>query len=467
MTLATLIHGSAHDLSAISPGSVHACMTSPPYWGLRSYAGDQDVEWPAVTYAPMAGLPEVTVPGCDPGCVHEWTDGPVVATGRNDGDRRGIDGFAGSTHYGEAGGRKSTQGAHCIHCGGWRGPLGLEPDPLAYVGHLVLVFREVWRVLRDDGCIFVNLGDSYNGSGGAGGDYNPGGSKAGQPKFPGRNLSALKPKDLCMIPARVALALQADGWTLRSDIIWAKGLSFLPHYAGSVMPESVRDRPTKGHEYVWLLSKGPRYYWDAEAVKEESSDDEYRTVGKVRQFLDAHCVVDPEKGRTKMGLSNQPGGRGTRNLRTVWAINPRPYAGAHFAVWPPDLVRPMVLASTSARGVCPACGSPWRRVVERTAENHMARVDRQVATGGAMSGGVGKVLPDTTVATLGWQPTCACDAGDPIPATILDPFSGSGTTGQVALALGRRYIGVDIAGDVYHDTLAAERLGNLQMEMSL
>ena len=177
-----LINASAHK-TGIESGSIHAVITSPPYWGLRKYAGEQGIEWDAVTYAPMAGLPEIEIPA--------------------------------------------------MRCG-----LGEEPTPESYIGHLILVMREMWRVLSDDGTAWVNLGDSYNGSGGAGGDYSEDGLKFGQPKYPGRRISGLKPKDLVMIPARFALAAQADGRYLRSDIIWSKP---------NPMPESVTD---------WTISTG-------------------------------------------------------------------------------------------------------------------------------------------------------------------------------------------------------------------
>ena len=163
---------------------------------------------------------------------------------------------------------------------GGDGQIGLEPTPDAYIQTMVEVFREVRRVLRDDGCVFLNLGDSY-AAGKTGRDDNDAATRAnmdrhghgGGVKLQAKGKPAgLKPKDLCMIPARVALALQADGWYLRSDIIWAKGLSFCPAYSGSVMPESVTDRPTTSHEHVFLLTKQARYFYDAEAVREAGAD---------------------------------------------------------------------------------------------------------------------------------------------------------------------------------------------------
>jgi DNA modification methylase len=192
-------------LREIPDASVHCIVTSPPYWGLRNYGLEPQI-WM---------LPDMDCPG------HEWGEKIVR-------DKRGVQ--LGKEVSPDA--RGSSNGSFCRLCGAWRGSFGLEPtfdclgwatgNPCGhcYICHSLQIYREVWRVLRKDGTFWLNIGDSYNGSGGAGGDYNKGGLKEGQPKFPGRRVNGLKPKDLCMIPARVALALQADGWWLRSDIIW-------------------------------------------------------------------------------------------------------------------------------------------------------------------------------------------------------------------------------------------------------
>jgi hypothetical protein len=163
----------------------------------------------------------------------------------------------------------------------------------------------------------------------------------------------LKPKDLCGIPWRVAFALQADGWWLRSDIIWSKP---------NPMPESVTDRPTKAHEYLFLLTKSARYYYDADAVREgfESSDHSPRTSG-----INPDNLGRNDRGTGRAFFGNPSG----RNRRTVWHIATAPYSGAHFATYPPALVEPCIKAGTSERGVCPECGAPWERVVEKTKED--------------------------------------------------------------------------------------------------
>ena len=225
-----------------------------------------------------------------------------------------------------------------------------------------------------------------------------------------------KPKDMIPIPWMVAMALQADGWYLRQDIIWHKP---------NPMPESVTDRCTKAHEYIFLLSKNARYYYDAEAVAEPAE--------KAGQILHAYNsgakdrkdVSDTNDRRTRISLANwNKPVPDTRNRRSVWTCATKPYPEAHFATFPPDLIIPCILAGTSEKGCCEACGSPYERVVEK-------------------SGG--------TVETIGWQPSCKCGGEldyrlwpKPVPCTVLDPFFGSGTTGYVAESNGRRWVGIEL-----------------------
>lgn len=297
-------------LSLLPPESVQCCVTSPPYWGLRDY-GLPPTHWPVVEFIPMAGLPPVVVPP-------------------------------------------------------WSGCLGLEPEPLAFVAHLVHVFREVRCVLAEDGTLWLNLGDSYASvgkwGGSSGGKHAKGlhgdtGVGRGKRSFG----EGLKNKDLIGIPWRVAFALQADGWYLRSDVIWAKP---------NPMPESVGDRPTKAHEYVFLLAKSERYASAADAIREEM------VKGSAGSRFDAGKTGVNGAGRVGHGGRNDnPMGR---NARTVWPISTQPYDGAHFATMPSALAERCILA--------------------------------------------------------GSRP------GD----TVLDPFSGAGTTGLVSLRTGRRFVGVDL-----------------------
>lgn len=212
------------------------------------------------------------------------------------------------------------------------GQLGLEATPEAYVNNMTIVFSEVRRILKDDGVCWVNLGDSYNGSGGAGGDYGPGGLKEGQPKYPGRNVSSLKPKDLVGIPWRVAFALQTDGWWLRQDVIWHKP---------NPMPESVTDRCTKAHEYLFMFTKSNRYYFDSQAIREPSTKKNY---GNTVFGGNKYGPNDDPIHRTKSG--NTYSDSGSRNKRSVWTIPTKGYKGAHFAVMPEALAEPPILATS-------------------------------------------------------------------------------------------------------------------------
>lgn len=337
------------------------------------------------------------------------------------------------------------------------GQIGLEPTPEAYCQRMVEVFREVRRVLRDDGTLWLNVGDSFAGS--------PGNGRGGGEQLDGRlphysssvkAAPGLKPKDLVGVPWRLAFALQQDGWYLRSDIIWAKGCSFGP-YVGNPMPESVTDRPTKSHEYVFLLSKRERYFWDATAVREPA---EYgRRTGGFRG--DANGGGRYVQGRSFDNSAAAPKGATTggknpafgRNLRDVWTIPTESTAEAHFATMPTALVEPCIKAGTSERGCCPQCGAPWQRVVEK--ETHFeggsgaaGRTAEEVNASGKWAGsqhGMNiKLGPVVNTTTLGWTPTCKCDAGDPRPCVILDPFFGAGTVGLVAERLGRSYIGIEL-----------------------
>ncbi len=217
--------------------------------------------------------------------------------------------------------------------------LGLEKTPEEYVANMVSVFREARRVLRDDGTLWLNLGDTFLSSGG---QRTYGSSDGGTGRGPGTRrhdvaAAGLKPKDLVGIPWRVALAMQADGWYLRSDIIWAKP---------NPMPESITDRPTKAHEYLFLLTKSPRYYYDADSIREPHTES---TLARVEYGLKHRHPADvgvgiPPVDVERMGerFANPAG----RNARTVWTIATQPYPGAHFATMPEALVEPCVKAGS-------------------------------------------------------------------------------------------------------------------------
>ena len=429
-------------LRLLPDNSVHMVATSPPYWGLRDYGGEKGV-W-----------------GGDPDCEHEWgEEGPPHHPGQVEQTK-----WKGAEAAGK--GQTAGSGQLCSKCGAWLGQLGLEPTPEMFIEHLVEVCDEVQRVLRPDGTLWVNLGDSYIGGGGFYPDSpsNQNGSKqtsvGGTAKTnrtvtPYREQGGFKKKDLAGIPWMFAFALRDAGWYLRSDLIWSKG---------NPMPESVRDRPTKAHEYVFLFahpdSKG-KYFYDQDAIREPSTGQTGAAASFKRSTKEAwvpgQAALQHREDREDCEDT------GTRNKRSVWNVNTKPYPGAHFAVWPEALVEPMVKAGSSEHGVCSECGAPWKRSkVKKPVEGKegvSTGGDPSRKDGGARvsdpSGGGGNVLARKTFAGA-WQPTCECDAGEPVRATVMDIFSGSATTGAVAMRLGRNYIGTDLQPD-YFD-LAESRL---------
>ena len=353
---------------------------------------------------------------------------------------------------------------------GCDGQIGLEASPAEFVSEMVNVFREIRRVLRDDGTVWLNLGDSYAGSWGAQGRPQGNGEMSGRsvasarqiashPRFTGKTGTrgaeiGLKPKDLMGIPWRVAFALQADGWWLRQDNIWNKP---------NPMPESVTDRFCKSHEYVFLLTKSADYFFDYIAAQEPVSG----TAHSRGNGINPKAAANSEGCRQNESFSGAINGMvEKRNKRSVWTVSTQPYKGAHFATFPPDLIRPCIMAGTSEHGCCPECGSPWERVIEsvrvatRPGKNTKVKVpsgwDTNTGSHGSIhkegrrsSDEVGNRDPErhvTTTKTIGWQPTCECglpDTGN-IPCTVLDPFNGSGTTGQVARECGCHYIGCEL-----------------------
>jgi len=260
----------------------------------------------------------------------------------------------------------------------------------------------------------------------------------------------LKPKDLVGIPWRVAFALQADGWYLRSDIIWAKP---------NPMPESVTDRPTKSHEYLFLLTKSPRYYFDADAVQEPVSQTPgaqawRRIFDPTKQGKEAALKEAGTKGGNDGRRDPDAAGR---NIRSVWTIATQPYPGAHFATFPRALVEPCIKAGTSERGVCPECRAPWERTVEvePMVFRHSAREVRKHEAG-LVTALHGTLVKPAERTTTGWRPSCA-HAADPIAATVLDPFAGSGTTGMVAQSLSRRAVLIDLNGEYLEQVMDRNR----------
>lgn len=304
-------------LAELGPESADCCITSPPYFGLRDYS---TAKWE----------------GGDSGCDH------AQEAPRWNGPKQTRAQVSGHASRAESHGRKT-----CGKCGAQRvdRQIGLEPSPDAYVAELVDVFRAVWRVLKPEGTLWINLGDSFANDGKWGG--HTGGKHAAalhcSPIGRNKRYTGLKPKDLIGIPWRVAFALQADGWWLRSDIVWAKP---------NPMPESVRDRPTRSHEYIFLLSKSERYYYDADAIAEPA-------VSKsVKKFHDGGRDKQRGHGRRHAGFNGRyaerlarDGKPETRNARDVWRIAPGGNDEEHYAQFPPELARRCILAGCPTGGV--------------------------------------------------------------------------------------------------------------------
>ncbi len=384
MTVRILQGDCRERLKELPDQSIHCCVSSPPYFGLRDYG-------------------TATWEGGDDSCDHKKPSQP-----RNG---RPLGTFHGGTDDGNAA-RDAVFKDVCGKCGAARidRQMGLEATPDEFVAGMVAVFAEVRRVLRDDGTLWLNIGDSYASIAGG---YSETGSRGASAVIGAKTQSAvrkgacrkppegLKPKDLIGIPWMLAFALRADGWYLRQDIIWSKP---------NPMPESVRDRCTKAHEYLFLLSKSPRYHFDAEAIAEPVSPSSIarwsqnieaqagservpgktngtmKAVGRKNVSPGAIMAAEPTKGESTFGFGE------TRNKRSVWEVATQPFSEAHFATFPPALIEPCILAG------CPEGG------------------------------------------------------------TVLDPFFGAGTTGLVADRHRRDCIGIELNPE--YAEIARNRLSN-------
>lgn len=427
-------------LRGLADQSVDCCISSPPYWGLRDYGTGG---WS----------------GGDPDCLHS-VGGQVQDTKHPGAIAGGV--------------RPGVNASVCRLCGAVRvdQQLGLEPSPEMFVDNLVAVLREVRRVLADHGTLWLNLGDSYasdiKGSGGIGastlGEKNWDNrmseeavlrSQERQQMSPRRFAHGLKAKDLVGIPWRVAFALQADGWYLRSDIIWSKP---------NPMPESVADRPTKSHEYIFLLSKNSNYYFDQEAVREAHTSTRWGgpkiTQPPTTKYAEATAngFAGAAEALSRPGREWNAYPEGGRNIRTVWEIATQPTPEAHFATYPEELVRRALLAGCPQR-ICQTCGTPSQRIVEAsggTIGNDWKEIKDDPKVHEKRGGQ--KEWDDYRRQTMGWTD---CGHGNYRPGTVLDPFLGSGTTALVARNHQRKAIGIELSPQ--YAELCARRLQQLSL----
>jgi len=356
-------------LADVTDESVQAIVTSPPYLDARDY-GVPPTAWPEVTYRPRFDLPEVTVPA-----------------------------------------------QTCC--------LGHEPSLLAYVGHLVLIARELRRVLRRDGTLWLNIGAGY--SRGTTSPRKP--TTIEGPNVPaswkGRCHSArvtggLPAKQLIPAPSAACDALQAEGWFVRNRIAWTKA---------DAKPDSVPDRCTPAHEPVFLLTREPQYFFDAHAI---STPAKHSRSGNVRRRKGAERTAPTRQS------DSVPWAGELAHPRDVWAIPTGRFKGAHFATFPKELARKCVLAGTSELGCCGACGAPWRKLLSQSEPINTGGTRRKVADVYERQGATGALVTGEHHARVhvGWTMTCRCPLAPPVPCVVLDPFAGSGTTLAEAHALG-------------------------------
>lgn len=462
-------------LKTLPAESVQCVVTSPPYWGLRDYG------------------------------TADWTGGRADCQHRE--QRGGRDPATSGKQLTNQGTVQTQYARVCRDCGAERvdAQIGLEATPDEYVASLVDVFAEVHRVLSKDGTLWLNLGDSY--ASGKGTCHNPGGNTSSynvhlkaanvHPRDRGNKSTlaavGLKPKDLVGIPWRVAFALQAFGWYLRADVIWHKP---------NPMPESILDRPTKSHEYLFLLTKSERYYYDADAIAEPLADG---SLERYQRAIDKSETYDPDRhkhGDSTMHnapmevLTRAAAGvveRGTRNKRSVWTIPTESFEDAHFATFPEALVEPCIRAGSRAAGKRCDCddviatplgedgiddptletgragfnrprlpGQGTRPITRREQRSYAAqcrdsdhRGEMEAAAGvDAFAhyirtdlSGARAIPPELLDAwrALEWlQPPPPCTCPEEPADIILDPFGGAGTVGVVAVKLQRRFILIDL-----------------------
>jgi DNA modification methylase len=450
-----ILHGDCREkLKELPDGIADCVVTSPPYYGLRDYGTG---EWV----------------GGDPACDHK---GKPFRTKEN--INKNTD--SGGDDVKNKDGRQPFKNV-CGKCGATRldKQLGLEETPEQFIDSMVKVFREVRRVLKPSGTCWINIGDSYattsknRTTDQANKNSTLDGSQSPILKQINKITAGLKPKDLIGIPWMLAFALRADGWYLRQDIIWHKP---------NCMPESVGDRCTKSHEYIFLLAKAREYFYDAYAIKEKVSPNTHERYSRGRseehKWSDGNSIEKPHsfhKGKVNDRAARKLAKAGTgiknntsfdeamsvmpdmRNKRSVWTVSPEAFPEAHFATYPQDLIVDCIKAGSSEHGCCAVCGAPYERILKPS-----ARYAAVLGTGYHDHGEDGsRGMTQTNGTNLqnkmrdagiggaeyeskGWEKTCNCPGDQIVPALIVDPFSGAGTTALVSRKLYRDYTGIEL-----------------------
>lgn len=471
---ALVLHGHVMDaLKSLPDQSVHCVCTSPPYWGLREYAG---------------AIPQIW--GGDDACEHDWSDNGTFRSGRDWDPTKGKSPV--KRDY------QVERGDTCAKCGAFQGHLGLEPTFTRYIQNIVIVMREVKRVLRDDGILALNIGDCF------GRDPKKGRSGTGKHSaYRGYEL-ALKDREetvekcKLLIPHRTAIAMIDDGWVLRMDNVWSKK---------NPLPESVDDRPTTAHEFIFLFSKQPKgYWWDKDAVREAMKPESYKRAEYgfkgTQEGNEGHCEARHGKGFQRNDGEPAEFNEDGRNMRSVIHIAAEPFNAKsiglkdidHFAAFPTGLVRPFILAGCPEK-CCPLCGRGWVRETKRDlpsetserpqqrraaemwkkhgltdahfeaiqsagitdtertlvltsgAGNNSDEVTRLAAEAKAALGGYYREFLMGPMKHVSWKQDCKCEPAAPVPGTTMDPFAGTATTGVVALRHDRRAVLCEISAD--------------------
>lgn len=430
-------------LAKLPDESVDCVMTSPPYWAKRDYQLQPSI-W-----------------GGDPKCKHDWV--PATRRTKNPHHTTRMSKFKrsnkGSIQFVEQKGART--GEFCVKCNAWKGCLGLEPTVALYIAHLVEVFAGIKRILKPTGTVWVNLGDTYAGSWGnyrthrqaaSGGNAH---SKSKQLSRLGSMDEAIRPpssirqsvrkKSLCLIPMRFVLAMADQGWLVRNVIVWHKP---------NRMPESIKDRFSTSWEYLIMLVKSPRYYFNLDAVRIP-----HKTASKAATI--STNAKDRPNPYIRTGRLPPRGGEPNayhpigKNPGDCWSITTKPCPGAHFAVFPDTLCERPILAGCPTH-VCIRCGTPRREFAKRTLNpqafnirgrdvknKRFGHIDR-VASQEEVNGYSGPC--ESSGKPLVLSGGCRCSAGFE-PGLVLDPFAGSGTTALVASRLGRRYLGFELNDD--------------------